>query len=379
MTPAEPRALLGIWPRLERGAGFAAVGDFPTPVDCWGELAAGAPQFCRDWRDTYVKRDDQSSALYGGNKVRTLEPLLWQAQHEEKRWVYSTGAYGSNHAVATVLHGERLGFRTGVMLFPQPFSGAAAENLRLSSARAEHVVDLLHWSTLPLSMWRRRLDRRSGSAYVMPPGGATPRGALGFLSAGLELGLQVAAGELPPPAEIIIGLGSTCSTAGLLVGLSVAARLGIGFPQRSPPLLVAVRVTPWPVTSRVRILSFSLRVARWLRELTQDAVFELPPATLAASLSVEGRYLGAGYGKPTAAGIAAMQRLARLPFALDTTYSAKSAAALLDRVRAAPGVPRLFWATKSSAALPETSAEQLARAPSRMQRWLASCERASAR
>ena len=67
----------------------------------------------------------------------------------------------------------------------------------------------------------------------MPPGGAIPRGCLGFLSAGLELAQQVDSGSMPPPDEIVIALGSTCSSAGLLVGLQLAARLGLGWGRPS--------------------------------------------------------------------------------------------------------------------------------------------------
>lgn len=377
----QPRPLFRLWPALEREVGFEPIGDFPTPVEALADLLGETrPGF----RDTYVKRDDLTSAVYGGNKIRTLEPLFAAARRSGQAWIYSTGAYGSNHAVAALLHGKRLGFRTGAILFPQPFSTAAADNLRVTAAFADDVVDLLHWSSLPLAIWRRRSRGTARShhdtaimpglimppPFVMPPGGAIPLGALGFLSAAFELGLQIADGRLPPPAEIVIAVGSTCSTAGLLLGLRLAAELGMGFSNRRPPLLVAVRVTPWPVTSRFRILSLSLRVARWLRQLTGDSIFDVDSAQLSASLAIDGRYLGAGYGRPTRAGLEARRQLGSFARAIDTTYSAKSAAALLDRIRSGPSAIRLFWSTKSSAPLPAVSVEQLAQAPPRMRRWL---------
>jgi hypothetical protein len=91
---------------------------------------------------------------------------------------------------------------------------------------------------------------------------------------------------------------------------------------------------------------------------------------LAAGLVIEGGYLGAGYGRPTASGISAIERLQPFSRVLDTTYAAKSAAALLDRARGARSGPSLFWSTKSGAALPEISELALAAAPLRMRRWL---------
>jgi D-cysteine desulfhydrase len=364
----ETRPLFELWPELEPELGFLALGDFPTPIERLDGLVRVGERVAPD---QYVKRDDLSSPLYGGNKVRTLEPLLGQARREGRGVVVATGAYGSNHAVATVLHARRAGFRSGVVLFPQPHSQTAHANLSVSVTRADEVTDLLHWSVLPYAIWQR--GRAAGSAspaaYIMPPGGAIPRGCLGFLSAAFELAGQVQQGIMPAPDEIVIALGSTCSTAGLLVGLRVAARLGLGWGGRALPRLVAVRVTPWPVTSPFRILNLARRVCRWLGVLTGNPVFSLTRAELARGLLVDGSQLGAGYGRPTAAGLLAIERLEPFASALDTTYSAKSAAALLARLERAPAV-RLFWSTKSSAPLPSVSPDRLALAPPRMLRWL---------
>ncbi|HKO93345.1 MAG TPA: pyridoxal-phosphate dependent enzyme [Polyangiaceae bacterium] len=369
-VPARP--LFELWPGLVPSVGFSALGEFPTPVE---PLMRLVPSLGAAAGDCHVKRDDLSSPVYGGNKVRTLEPLFGQALREGKSWVAATGAYGSNHAVASVLHAARLGLHCAVLLFPQPVSETARANLRVSLAHADRVISLPHWSCLPTGMWwfERAQRQRGEPALIMPPGGAIPRGGLGFFSAGLELGLQVRAGLLPAPQEVVLALGSTCSSAGLLLGLLVATRLGLGFggPRGSRPHLVAVRVTPWPVTSAWRILRLSLRLTRWLRTLTGDRVFDIERAELAQGLEVDGRQLGAGYGRPTPAGLAALARAGDLAPALDTTYAAKSAAALFERLTQRPSCVRLFWSTKSSVALPTVSPAELENAPPRMLRWLA--------
>ncbi|HWO11548.1 MAG TPA: pyridoxal-phosphate dependent enzyme [Polyangiaceae bacterium] len=375
---AASRPLFDIWPALERDLGFLALGDFPTPIERLDRIAFGAAGLAGE---TYVKRDDLSSPVYGGNKVRTLEALLGQARREGKGTIVATGAYGSNHSVASVLHARRVGFRTAAMLFPQPYSATALENLRVSVALADEVTDLLHWSLLPFAIWRRERAARLAppGALVMRPGGAIPRGCLGFMSAGLELARQVEQGLMPPPDEVVIALGSTCSTAGLLVGMRLAARLGIAWGRASGtgrdagPLLVAVRVTPWPVTSPVRVLNLARATCAWLLQLTGRREFDLSRAELARHLVVDGSQLGRGYGLPTAAGLGAIERLAPFSAALDTTYAAKSAAAVLERLGRGPSV-RLFWSTKSSAALPDLSEEALARAPRRMRRWMEHAE-----
>jgi 1-aminocyclopropane-1-carboxylate deaminase/D-cysteine desulfhydrase-like pyridoxal-dependent ACC family enzyme len=353
--------LFTAWPSLREALAPVALGDFPTPIQRLAALEAevGAGPL-------FVKRDDLSADAYGGNKVRTLEVLFGRARARGATEIIATGAFGSNHAVATVLHAPRAGLRPGAVLFPQPASFAAVENLRVTLARAERLVVLPHWSCLPYGIWRAMAAGRA----LMVPGGATPQGALGYVSAALEVAEQVARAELPAPRRIYVGVGSTCTTAGLLVGFAHAARLGLGF--QAPPEIVAVRVTPWPVTSRYRILGLAVRASELLARLTRDASLALTRAELAPGLRIDGAELGAGYGMPSENGRAMIATFRRLGlFELDTTYSAKAAAGFLAGARAHPDEPALFWSTKSTRALPEVSDAELESAPAIARRWLA--------
>lgn len=356
--------LFRTWPELAERIDAVALGDFPTPVERLTALErelGAAP--------LYVKRDDLSAQAYGGNKVRTLEVLFGRAKAEGAREIIATGAFGSNHAVATALHARRVGLAPGAVLFPQPPSRAARENFRVTLARAERLVLLPHWSCLPYGMWRARGAGRS----VMAPGGATPAGALGYVAAALELAAQVERGELEPPRRVVVGVGSTCTSAGLLVGLAHAARLGVGF--REVPELVAVRVSPWPVTSRFRILGLAARASRLLAELAGRASLALSRAELGRGLAIDGAELGPGYGKPSASGRAAIELFrAHGLFELDTTYSGKAAAGFLAGARRNATEPSLFWSTKSTRALPLVADAELERAPLAARRWLGHAE-----
>jgi D-cysteine desulfhydrase len=356
------------FPRLAEHVRLAGIGVWPTPVEALGTLS---PKLGRSPEELFVKRDDLSSPVYGGNKVRTLEVLFGEALALGLPRVVATGAYGSNHALATVLHAPRVGLSADVALFPQPPSRAAALGLAATVAHAAHVTDVFHWSTLPfrfaaLTAEARRPERR---ALVMAPGGATPLGALGYVLAGFELAEQVRAGALPAPRSVFVGVGSNATTAGLLLGFSLATRAGIGFAR--PPRLVAVRVTPWPVTSRHRILSLAARTSRLLAERAGDPSAAVDARDLAPFLDVTGRFLGRGYGLPTAAGLEAIElfRSTNL-FELDTTYSAKVVSGFLAAARAGEPGPLLYWSTRSTAPMPPITRAALTRAPARMRRWL---------
>jgi D-cysteine desulfhydrase len=364
-----PLSLVLAWPRVAERLVSAPLGAFPTPVqraECLErELEAGP---------LYVKRDDLSSPVYGGNKVRTLEVLFGLARAAGAREIVAVGPYGSNQAIATALHASRFGLLAHAILFAQPASRAALDNLRALLPRVEGHVALPHWSFVPAAIWQARRPGR----FVMAPGGATPHGALGYVAAGLELAQQIARAELPAPRAIYVPVGSTCTSAGLLVGLVHAARLGL-LPGRVPRV-VAVRVTPWPVTSRLRILSLAVRSSRRLAELAEERSLELSSSELGPHLSVEGGELGPGYGIATAFGLEALSLFARTEgLVLEPTYSAKAAAAFVRAARERHEGPLLFWSTKSSAALPKVAPEELTCAAPRLLSWIRECERRLAR
>jgi 1-aminocyclopropane-1-carboxylate deaminase/D-cysteine desulfhydrase-like pyridoxal-dependent ACC family enzyme len=142
---------------------------------------------------------------------------------------------------------------------------------------------------------------READAFVMVPGGATPVGALGFVSAALELAQQVDDSVMPAPDTVLVGVGSTCTSAGLLVGMHAARALGRGW--KTVPRLVSARVTPWPITSVSRIVTLARRVAVLLAELTGDPRMSFSSASSrrasrsTAAASVAATALDAGWDR----------------------------------------------------------------------------------
>ncbi|HEY5921236.1 MAG TPA: pyridoxal-phosphate dependent enzyme, partial [Kofleriaceae bacterium] len=360
-------ALFRYLPRLAAQVPWARMGDWPTPLD----------ETRIDGRPIWIKREGDSNAHYGGNKVRTLEAWLGHVRGVGAERIWAIGAYGSNHAIATVIHARALGLDAGAIVFPQPASEWAIENAGALIGSGCKIVRLRNvievpFAGLALAAWDRwaqlaqRLGRRLGPrSIVMPPGGATPIGTLGALSAAFELAEQVAAGLAPAPRRIVLPVGSTCTTAGLVCGLALAHALGV---WRWPvPVVHAVRVTPWPVTSRVMITQLAAYTLARIAQLGGPRV-ELG----AARLVIDRRELGPGYGRITPRAHTAMSELddERFP-RLDGVYSGKAAAALLRLHREHAG-PLLFWSTKSTTRLAPPSQQAVDRAPPALARWLAS-------
>lgn len=340
-------ALLRTLPNMD--VPHVRLGDYPTAVEPLPALG-----------DVWLKREDASSPLYGGNKLRTLETLVADALARKAKRVWTLGAFGSNQALALILHARELALATGTILFPQRATPAAAENLRAIISHGDRVVALRSIATFPAHWWAR--SRARAAEYLITPGGAVPLGALGHVGAVLELAEQVHAGKMPPPAHIVLAVGSTCTTAGLLAGLALARKIE-AWPWPLP-LVHAVRVTPWPITSRAMILRLARATAREIPARGGPTV-EIDPGRL----RLHTRYFGWGYARITKAGLLAAAKFRELSAPpLDTTYAAKSGAALLDFIDL-PG-PKLFWCTKSSAPLPPDDAEKLAAAPAFIRRWL---------
>jgi D-cysteine desulfhydrase len=330
---------------------WVRLGDWPTPVARL-ELPG----------DVWVKREDLTSPVYGGNKVRTLEAMFGRARAAGATRMWGTGAFGSNHVVATVLHARAAELDAGAILFPQPASEPALANAAALLGPRPEVIALGSVIELPFAMAR---VRRQPGAYVMPPGGATPQGALGAMSAAFELVAQADRGELPWPRRVVLAVGSGCTTAGLLGGFHLAHALGMAPP---PPRVTSVRVTPWPVTSRLRLARLAQATIALVDEL-RGAASAIRFGALHAGLEVDGRWLGKGYGRATPAGARTFERMraAGAPL-LDAVYTAKSAAAILEGGDA-PG-PTVFWATKSSAPLPRAGEREIAAAPPSMRAWM---------
>jgi len=347
-------------PRLAARVPSVPLGHWPTPI---------APIEV-DGRTLWFKCEGDAHPLYGGNKLRTLEVWLGHARAQGARRIWAIGAYGSNHAIATVLHAPTAGLAAGAILFPQPPTEWAIENCAALVASGCELVRLRSVIEVPFAA--ALVARRDLGSIVMPPGGATTVGTFGALAAAFELAEQIEAGSLPPPARIVLAVGSTCTTAGLLAGLALARAIGA---WRWPvPIVHGVRVTPWPITSRVRTAALALRTLARVAELGGPRV-PVGLRELVRGLAIDGRELGPGYGKPTDRAIAAAEVLAHGP-RLDGVYSAKAAAALLRLHRAGIG-PLLFWASKSTARLPVPAS--LRGTPRALFDWLTSNPAALAR
>jgi D-cysteine desulfhydrase len=211
-------AIASVPPTLDLDLARLPLGSGPTPVRLLGEASA------RGRAPVWVK-DDGFYARHGGNKARKLEWLLGDAQRRGRNTVITGGAIGTNHGLATALYGRKAGMRVLLVLVPQPETPhvrAQLRRLRASGAELRFAGGKLRAFALAGALLLMRVGPGLRPPYLILPGGSVPLGCVGYVEAGLELGRQVAAGEVPEPSHVVVALGSGGTAAGLLLGLKLA-------------------------------------------------------------------------------------------------------------------------------------------------------------
>ncbi|MHB8049959.1 MAG: 1-aminocyclopropane-1-carboxylate deaminase/D-cysteine desulfhydrase [Coriobacteriia bacterium] len=312
------------------------LGTFPTPVERHEALAREL-----GIGELWVKRDDLSGEIYGGNKVRKLEVLLADALRSGTREVVTFGGAGSNHALATAIYGQRLGFTVDLFLTPQPTSEHVRRNLLLDhafGARMHHAGDATSAMRDAAEHVALRTQETGVPPYVIPYGGTNALAVIGMLDAGLELVMQVFQGELPAPDVVYVAAGSLGTAAGIALGLAVG---------ESEAEVRAVRVTSAEVASQ--------QVLDALIEESRDRMCAMD-VSCACALNIEPRvrlvddFYGAGYGTPMTEAEAAVARARALGLTLDGTYTGRAFAALIaDAATGALADKRVvFWDTFDS-------------------------------
>ncbi|WP_433755224.1 1-aminocyclopropane-1-carboxylate deaminase/D-cysteine desulfhydrase [Nocardia sp. CA-135398] len=300
------------FPELASTLSFARLGVAPTPVRPL-ELGTSSTVWCKD-------ESGYGSGGWGGNKIRKLEWLLPEARRRGARTILTFGGIGTNWGLATALYAREFGIDTALALVDQPVDDHVREQLR----RLENSGATLHFThsklrTVLAAPWLllRHMHGRT-PPYLLPVGGSSPIGALGYVEVALELAAQIAAGELPQPTHLVTAVGSGGTAAGLVLGLRLA-----GLRTRVVGVVVNDSL---PLDAR-HIIELANRAATVLR--ARGAEFNTPELR-PDDVTMVRDWLGPGYGHETPAAIAAQKLAATNGLELETVYTAKALAGLLE-------------------------------------------------
>lgn len=280
-----------------------------------------------------VKRDDQTGLAFGGNKTRKLEFLIAEAQAQGAKMLISAGAIQSNHCRQTAAAAARFGFDCILVLTGKMPETPSANLLldRLFNAEIVHVADRSERDQI-LRETYEKATQAGKKPYLVPYGGSSPVGALGYAFAMEELVEQKV-----KPDWIVFGTSSGGTHAGLTLGKRIS-----GYPGKV--LGISIDESETWLKSHVSALASNASELLGERvEFTSDDVL----ATDA--------YCQAGYGVLTDAEREAVILFAQLEgLLLDPVYTGRAAAGMIDLIRRGyfnADDTVLFWHTGGQPAL----------------------------
>jgi len=267
-------------------------------------------------REIYIKRDDITPVALGGNKLRKLEFLVAEALSQGADTLVTAGAIQSNHVRQTAAVAAKLGLNC-VALLENPTGTQAANyltngnRLLLDLFNAEiEMCPALNQPDQQLAEVATRLEAQGFRPYVIPVGGSSALGALGYVESSLEI-VQQCEGAVAL-SSVVVASGSGGTHAGLAVGLE----------QLMPQVeLIGVTVSRNREQQLPKVTGLQQALAQSLELVARY------PVTLWDD------YFAPGYGRTNDAGLAAIKLLAQLEgIVLDPVYTGKAMAGLIDGV-----------------------------------------------
>jgi D-cysteine desulfhydrase family pyridoxal phosphate-dependent enzyme len=298
-------------------------GIYPTPVHRLERFSRAIG------REVWIKRDDLISVGVGGNKVRKLGYLVADALSQGADYLVSVGAEQSNHArcVAAVAAIEGLG--CDLVLGGDPESPVVGNLLldHMLGARIQFpgtdAWEELERVSLHVADQLRSNGKRP---YVMPIGGSTPIGALGFVDAYLELREQLQVAGVTPSSIV-----HATSSGGTQSGLAIGAHL-LGDATK----IVGIGVAKTAGDLRAEIM-----------EISEGCLNLLRADVGAPDITVVPGFLGRAYAETTPGSLEALQLLLRTEGILvDPVYTAKALHAVIGAPASVLGDgPIVFWHT----------------------------------
>ncbi|MBN1883296.1 MAG: pyridoxal-phosphate dependent enzyme [Deltaproteobacteria bacterium] len=337
MTPVSLNPLFQAFPTLEARLPHVTLGDFPTPVHRMKGLEDRLGV-----RDLYIKREDKSSSLYGGNKIRKLEFLLGKAVQDRATHTITFGYAGSNHTLATAVFARKLGISPISIHLPQHNARYVRNNLLYQERLRTAMYQFNGMNTTRMGFMKivfTRLLSTGRLPSIIPPGGSSVLGVVGVVGSIFELKRQIEGGELPEPDLIYLPVGSCGTAAGVLLGVKAA-----GLKSR----VVGIAVAAAEFSNKERIIQLFDDTARLLKKLEPN----FPEVSLSENdFDLSHDFIGDGYARFTESGMSSVQTFSEAEdIRLEGTYTGKAGAGLIAHAESGllEDKTTLFWNTHNS-------------------------------
>ena len=277
-----------------------SLGIFPTPL-------YRLPNMSRELgTNVWIKRDDMCGVALGGNKVRKLEYLLYDAKKQGCELVMTTGQAQSNHAMLTAACAARLGMECILVLKKRGVTERKGNQILNYLMGVEvFFVDTDSYDDIYREMDRIAAERGK-KYYQIPCGGSNELGSLGYVDCMKEISRS---------GQHFDYIVTACGSGGTAAGSVLGAKIYM------PDTHV--------ICSMVDSDPFDVIVPELMKKsaaLLETSV-EIPVPDLIDMC-------GPGYSIPSAEGNEAISMMMRLEgIVLDTCYTGKAFAGLVKRAR----------------------------------------------
>jgi 1-aminocyclopropane-1-carboxylate deaminase/D-cysteine desulfhydrase-like pyridoxal-dependent ACC family enzyme len=306
MSAVELRELAGRLPRV-------SLAHLPTPFEELPRLSErlGGPRI-------WIKRDDCTGLLFGGNKARHNEFIIGQAVERGCNMIVWGAGVQSNNCRQTAAACARLGLRCHLILSTSEGTTDVQGNLLLDYIAGATV----EFTDIPLSpkLWEtigakaEQFRAQGYKTFAINDPVVRAAGTAGYVAATAEMQEQMDRCGVEPDAMYVCSCGVT--GAGMFLAKKL---LGISCP------IVAVMPLVWPGDNRALLADMGNKAA---------GLMGLDPCLVPDDITLTPDFIGPGYGQPSAAGMEATRLLAQTEgILLDPVYTAKSFAALVADIR----------------------------------------------
>lgn len=269
--------------------------------------------------ELYIKRDDLTSLAMGGNKMRKLEYLAYDAVQQGATMLLTAGGAQTNHGRQTAGVAARLGMKCVIACIDK-YPGEVSANILLDRLfGAEVVLEAPNGSPDQqeklISMLIEKYTAQGEKVYYIPVGGSNDIGALGYYECACELDQQARAAGIED-AAVIHASGSLGTYMGLFCGLKN---------EGSKLSLTGIAISPFGPDKRGRLMEYFTSVKER---------FGLECTASEGDFHIETDYVRGGYNLPNEDVRRAIYLMARKEaIILDPCYTGKAFAALLDMIK----------------------------------------------
>ncbi len=270
--------------------------------------------------ELFIKRDDLTLFGAGGNKLRKLEYILYDAIQKGATTLLTVGGAQTNHGRLTAAVAAKYGMKCAIVCVDE-YPGEISANILLDGILNAEVVmkkndgrDKDEQLVETVATVKARYEDMGETVYEIPLGGSDVVGMMGYYECAVELTAQVQKLGIED-ATVVTGVGSMGTYLGLYCGLKN---------EGSPLEITGIAILPFNDYHDRRIVEY-------FENAKEEYNFSIDACR--KDFNIETGYTRGAYNNSDSTVRQAIYRMARSEaILLDPCYTGKVFAGVLDMI-----------------------------------------------